>query len=76
MTPQEKAKQLFDSMRLSAHPILTPDSKDKMAKKCALAAVAHIVATLDEYGETSLELQNMDREFHYWHQVEQEIEKL
>jgi hypothetical protein len=66
MTPKEKAKELFEKMRLTSHPILTPPSKDKMAKACALIAVEEILKG-DHLIRTPLS---------YWQEVKQEIEKL
>ncbi len=74
MTPKEQAEQLTNKFLLST-PI-TCDIED--AKICALLAVDGIIDALSEYDNrnNTYELQNMDRDFNYWQQVKQEIEKL
>lgn len=69
LTPKEKAKALFDRY----YSITGPFTE---AKQCALLAVEEIEQALTDYGQTSYELQNMDREFNYWNEVKKELELL
>ena len=72
MTPKEKAKQLLWEYL----PILegwTDVGKSQLAKQCALIAVDEIIDAIDF---DWMERQNLDRVFHYWEEVKQEIEKL
>ena len=62
MTAKEKAQQLEERFEGNV--------------KYALIAVDEIMLALKDYGDSSYELQNMDREFNFWQQVKQEIEKL
>jgi hypothetical protein len=74
MNPKEKARELFEKMRLTSHPILTQPSKDKMAKKCALIAVEE-AKTACTYGE-ALPWVPEEQGLQFWNEVQQEIEKL
>ena len=77
MDAKLKAKNLVDSFRL----ILIKSNTDAgeeilctlLAKECALIAVDEIINAIDF---DWMEIQNLDREHAYWHQVKQEIEKL
>lgn len=52
------------------------DWTHKMAKAHALLSVKNTVKALEDYGRQTDELQNMDREFAWWDEVEKEINKL
>lgn len=41
------------------------------AKQCALIDVRNTIKALEEYGRSTDELQNMEREFAWWDKVEQ-----
>jgi hypothetical protein len=62
MTTKEKAQQLVERFEGNV--------------KYALIAVDEVLLALKDYGDSSYELQNMDREFNFWQEVKQEIEKL
>lgn len=73
MTPQEKAKEIFDRMyqvsdELNKYPMCFDN-----AKQCALIAVDEILKTL-------VDLSNGEFTFiyqvQYWQEVKQEIEKI
>jgi|LakMenE01Jun11ns_1017448.scaffolds.fasta_scaffold6217544_1 hypothetical protein len=73
MTPQEKAKELFDKCELSCAGILCfDDDWEALAKLCALIAVDEIIRELTE--EISPSVHGFRHQ--YWIEVEQEIEKL
>ena len=71
MTPQEKAKELFDKMYkadiVNSNYPMCFDS----AKQCALIAVDEILNTI-EYSSQADELSKVN----YWQEVKQEIELL
>ena len=75
MTPKEKADELFEKFN---NPDTTYHPYVHNAQQCALIAVDEIIEALLEYDirNATYELQNMDRDFNYWEQVKQEIEKL
>jgi hypothetical protein len=68
MTPEEKAKELFDKFRTEILSFLGDTMKDKNAKRCALIAVDEI-----------LNINSVDKDFslsHYWLDVKDEIKNL
>jgi hypothetical protein len=69
MTPQEKAKELFDKM-YQTHSASASDITKYFAKKCALVAVQEIIKALRK-GVPEIGLGTG-----YWASVKQEIEKL
>lgn len=69
MTPEEKANELIDKM-IECNYVY----EDAICS--AIVCVDEIIISLIQYGKESNELQNMDRELYYWHEVKQEIEKL
>jgi hypothetical protein len=75
MTPKEKAKQLVDEylVYVEAH---SSTFQLENAKTCAIITVDEIINALAEYDgrNNTYELQNMDRDFNYWHEVKKEIE--
>lgn len=74
MTAKEKAKELvnkFDNLLPSEGT-----TTGQTPINCALIAVDEIIKALEDYGQNTMELQNMDREFAWWQKVKQEIEKL
>ena len=48
----------------------------QIAVICAKICVDEIIKELTAYGENNHELQNMDRDFAYWEDVKNEIEKI
>lgn len=76
MTAKDKAKELYDRYC----QINNIDEADHIRKACARlsagVAVDEIVKALEEYGQTTFELQNMDREFAYWDMVKFNINLL
>ena len=65
MTPEEKAKELFNKFRTEILSFLGDKMKDKNAKRCALIAVDEI-----------LNIKSVDKDFslsHYWLDVKDEI---
>ena len=77
MTPKEKAKELIKRYYRDSD-LLVEDLSWIQAKECALIMVDEIIDALAEYDDrnNTYELQNMDRDFNYWQEVKQEIEKL
>lgn len=73
MTPKEKAQNLLDIFYVANQPCTF---EVKAAKQCALLAVDNIYNALFNYLKDTDELQNADREFAYWEQVEKEIQEL
>jgi len=74
MTPQEKAKEL--ALKFHEDDLLFDTLSWNEAKQCALIAVDEIKTALEDYGKSTMELQNMEREFAWWDSVENEINKL
>ena len=73
MTPKEKAEDLLYQMRCDhMDGILTK----KKARRCAKIAVDEIYFAIYDYLKDTYELQNADREFAYWEEVKQELDKL
>ena len=69
MTPQEKAKDLYDKMLLSGD-----DNGNfvyyEVAINCALIAVEEIITSFDLYGN------DLSGEMYYWQAVKLELERL
>ena len=66
MTPKEKAEQLIDKMfSISGH--------SRFSKGYALICIDEIESALTNYGNESMELQNMDSEFRYWDSVREAV---
>lgn len=76
MTPKEQAKELINKFQIQYVSPMYLLSAKAHSKQCALIAVDMIIDALSEYDNrnNTYELQNMDRDFHYWQQVKQEIE--
>ena len=71
MTPQEKAKDLYDSYWYCLFES-NIEKRNYWSKQCALIAVEEILNTL-----YSIPFGNaLDNELEYWNEVKQEIEKL
>jgi hypothetical protein len=76
MTPQEKAKELFNKMSIQTYsyqPYAGAHYSEEeigyeAGKKCALIAVDEII--------NYLEVDGFSTQINYWEQVKQEIEKL
>ncbi len=68
MTPQVQAKQLVDkfSFKLLDHDF---DTTITAGTECAIICVEEIINELSDYGQQSMELQNMDRTINYWNEV-------
>ena len=71
MTPQEKAKELFDKMYKADNVNSNYPMCFDSAKQCALIAVDEILNTI-EYSSQADELSKVN----YWQEVKQEIELL
>jgi hypothetical protein len=70
MTPEEKAKELFDKFRNEILSFLGDKMKDKNAKRCALIAVDEIL----NHHHQEQGLYVIDK--YFWLQVKKEIENL
>ena len=66
LSSKEKAKQLVDRF-------LSVYGYKGFAIEYALICVDEIVKAIAEYGEESMELQNMDSTFRYWNEVKEHI---
>lgn len=68
-TPKEKAEELFSNYRflLSIPNAPLGESKDNIAKQCALMAVNEMISVLN---------QDANPLANYWYKVKEEIEKL
>lgn len=73
MTPQEKAKELFDKYADEFNFDDTYRGYREQSKQCALIVVDEIINAIDF---DWMEVQNLDRQHAYWQEVKQEIEKL
>jgi len=67
MTPKEKAKQLVDKY----YGITDVNWGIRQQKECALIAVPEIIEAIDWH-----EFEPPNREFEFWDEVRNEIEKL
>ena len=85
-TPKEKAQELFTNYRfvLSIPNAPLGESKDNIAKQCALIAVDEIISSREDDGAFDDTVSSMSSEYYtphpmyltYWQQVKQEIENL
>jgi hypothetical protein len=75
MTPEEKAKELFNKFRNEILSFLGDKMKDKNAKRCALIAVDEIIDILEINGFTLQEYHDKGT-LEYWIHVKEEIENL
>jgi hypothetical protein len=79
MTPKEKAKELMEKYDLALENVSVYFMIRKhFVYNCAIITLDEIIEALLEYDNrnATYELQNMDRDFSYWKQVKQEINKL
>jgi hypothetical protein len=87
MTAKEKAVELYNKFNeqipIDAEFSDTVENANRKiwydhvaTKRCALIAVDEIIKALEDYGRSTMELQNMEREFAWWDKVKTEIEKL
>lgn len=79
MTPKDKALELcqqYGYLGLKWKQTNYTTLALENAKQCALIDVRNTVKALEDYGRSTDELQNMEREFAWWDKVKQEIEKL
>lgn len=79
MTPKEKANYLANLFITKS--IFDMDNDELKtarihAKDQSTACVNEIIKSLEEYGDRTMELQNMDREFAWWDKVLEEIKSL
>jgi hypothetical protein len=73
MTPQEKAKELFDKFNFDLRPFSEFGEWDtELAKQCALIAIDEIIVSFTAMSYGLLYLGQIN----YWEEVKQEIEKL
>jgi hypothetical protein len=75
MTASEKANKLVREM-VDTYDKTQDFCYDSTAKECALIAVEEISSAIYTYLKDSNELQNADREFAYWEEVKNELNKL
>ena len=77
MEAKQKANELYEMFYYSI-PSFTDEGQmeHETAKKCALITVDEIIAALEDYGQDTMELQNMDRTFAWYYKVKEEIENL
>lgn len=77
MTPKEKAKELVDKFENAAYNYFTNTGDGievaMLAKQSALIAIDEIEKAIDF---DWMEVQNLERQYAYWEEVKQEIEKL
>ena len=75
MTPIEKANE-FVSMYLCPQRRFKELAMDKVAIDCAIICVDEIIDALISGGRDSFELQNMDKEFRFWYEVKDELNRM
>ena len=73
MTPQEKAKELFNKYADNFNFDDTYRSYRQQAKQCALIAVQYIITANPHSNPLNTEVHSTMR---FWQEVKQEIEKL
>lgn len=77
MTPaQIKAKELVDSIWKIVENEMPAKRHIEEVKMLAKLIVDENIKALENYGQNTMELQNMDREFAWWDKVKQEINNL
>jgi hypothetical protein len=70
MTPQEKAKELYN--KFLRYVPAEEEFEHEYAKQCALIAVDEIISNI----EPSVSMDVISARIKYWEQVKKEIEKL
>ena len=75
MTPIEKANELFVRYRTLASDI-NIEQRERTAVVCAIICVDEIIDAFISGGRDSFELQNMDKEFRFWHEVKDELNRM
>ena len=75
MTPIEKANELFIRYRTLASDI-NIEQRERTAVICAIICVDEIIDAFISGGRDSFELQNMDKEFRFWHEVKDELYRM
>jgi hypothetical protein len=70
MTPKERSRELVD-LYCNEIGTYTTSLVWDMAKRCALIAVEQIIEAIDWH-----EFEQPNKEYNYWNEVKQEIEKL
>lgn len=82
MTPKEKANELFEQFGMYVNGYVGssmlsnfefPDVLLERQKEITIKVIDTIMKSLQEYGNDTHELQNMDAEMRYWNQVKEEI---
>lgn len=80
MTPQDKAKELFDKMYNTDDPMGNYPMCHDTAKQCALIAVNELIdefCAMDKFiGEQVSHIYPISSYIEYWLETKQEIEKL
>ena len=84
MTPIEKAKELVYAFKpysyYDAHDLTTrvkiEESNIDSAIECAIICVSKIIDALISGGRDSFELQNMDKEFRFWYEVKDKLNRM
>lgn len=74
MTPDEKAKQLYETMYYKTPNILVERAKDMMAKSCAIICCDEVLNVLAENGTVYPYLKYQETAF--WKSVKQHIQSL
>ena len=74
MTAKEKAQSRSYYYWLILGPVIKDEYiRGVTAVKCAISEVEEIIKALTEYGDESMELQNMDRELNWRNEVLAEL---
>ena len=79
MTPQEKADQLINSFIPHVRWKMGQEDIAQRAKQCALIAVDEIIRALWDFFYKNCDRREpagLAKEYEYWNEVKQEIEKL
>jgi hypothetical protein len=75
MTPIKKANELFVKYRTLASDI-NIEQRERTANVCAIICVDEIIDAFISGGRYSFELQNMDKEFRFWYEVKDELNRM
>ncbi len=73
MTPEEKAKELVEKM---GNELYESNGHSGGAIECALIAVEEILKNAEQYTEWSIEEFKLTRQYEFWQEVKEEIEKI
>jgi hypothetical protein len=73
MTPQEKAKELFDKYYIICQEYTEEIQCSIQAKQCALIAVDMVIECCRQYDELN---ETFVTQINHWQEVKQELDKL